>query len=139
MKLSTKGRYGIRAMYELAYVYGQGPLSIKEIAARQAIPEAYLEQLVLPLKRAGLVTATRGALGGYTLTKAPEDTSVGEVLHALEGPMAPASCVLEDDPCENADGCAMHKLYKRIHEGLNEILNSITLAEMLEDKPCHCS
>ncbi len=140
MKLSTKGRYGIRAMYELALEYGKGPLSIKEIAARQSIPEAYLEQLVLPLKREGLVTATRGASGGYRLSRPPKETSVGAILRALEGPLAPVACVLEEEgPCENADSCAMHKLYKRIHQGLNDMLNAITLADMLEDKPCHCA
>ncbi len=139
MKLSTKGRYGIRAVYQLALDFGKGPLSTKEIASLQAIPEAYLEQLMLPLKRAGLLTATRGAFGGYSLSRPPEQVSVGEVLRALEGPLAPVHCVVEDEACENADSCAMHKLYMRIHEGLNDMLNGITLADMLEDKPCHCT
>lgn len=139
MKLSTKGRYGIRAMYELALAYGEGTLSVKEIARKQGISEAYLEQLIAPLRKEKLVTSVRGAQGGYTLSAPPEQISVGAILRALEGPLAPAACVLEEDSCQNADGCAMHRLWSRIHVGVNELLDSITLQDMLTDStPCHC-
>lgn len=139
MKLSTKGRYGIRAMYELALAYGEGPMSIKEISRKQNIPEAYLEQLMAPLRKEGLVDSLRGAQGGYTLSAPPEQISVGSILRVLEGSLAPASCVLDEDSCQNVDGCAMHRLWSRIHIGMNQMLDSITLKDMITDTtPCHC-
>ena len=85
MKLSTRGRYGIHAMYDLAVHYGDGPQSIKSIAERQTIPEAYLEQLIALLRREGLVISNRGAQGGYRLSREPKNITVGEVLRVLEG------------------------------------------------------
>ena len=95
MKLSTKGRYGVRAMYDLALMYGQSPQSVKCIAERQGIPEAYLEQLIAPLRKAGLVLSIRGAQGGYTLADEPKNISVGAILRAVEGPLAATSCITE--------------------------------------------
>ncbi|MDR3086303.1 MAG: Rrf2 family transcriptional regulator [Christensenellaceae bacterium] len=133
MKLSTKGRYGVRAMYELALRFGSGPLSVKEIAGRQGVPEAYLEQLIAPLRRAGLVKSIRGAQGGYELAKPPNEISAYAVITALEGPTAPASCVLDEEQCENATNCAMHSLWQRIHDGVNDVLISITLQDLLTE------
>ena len=136
VKLSTKGRYGVRAMFDLALVYGQAPQSVKCIAERQSIPEAYLEQLIAPLRKAGLVQSIRGAQGGYTLAMEPKDISVGAILRAVEGPLAATECIT--DACANSDGCAMHMLWQRIHVGVNEVMDSITLQDMLDDVNAHC-
>ena len=103
MKLSTKGRYGIHAMYDLA-LYGSGdtPQPTKAIAERQNIPEAYLEQLISQLRRSGLVKSVRGAQGGYLLAREPDKISVGEVLRTLEGELAMVDCLIEEDACHKA-------------------------------------
>ena len=137
VKLSTKGRYGVRAMYDLACVYGQAPQSVKCIAERQSIPEAYLEQLIAPLRKAGLVLSIRGAQGGYTLAREPKDISVGEILRAVEGPLAATDCITE--PCANSEGCAMHALWLRIHRGVNDLMDSISLQDMLNDVCADCA
>ena len=100
--ISTKGRYGLRAMFELAKAWEHGCISIRQIAALQELSEPYLEQIFPLLKSAGLVTSTRGAGGGYRLAKEPKAISVGSVLTALEGELAPADCVCGDADCENA-------------------------------------
>lgn len=133
MKLSTKGRYGIRAMYSLALSYGEGPQTVKTIAERQNIPEAYLEQLIARLRKAGLVTSVRGAQGGYLLSDKPQNISIGAILRAAEGPLAQVSCVLKDEEEEHAAGCAMHILWSRIYVGVNDLLNDMTLGDMVED------
>lgn len=137
MKISTKGRYGIRAMYDLALVYGEGPQAVKTIAERQGVPEAYLEQLIAPLRKAGLVVSVRGAQGGYLLSDEPGAISIGEILRALEGPLAPEECVLDEDVCAMADECVMHALWTRLHHGINDLMDSITLKDMLTDSQGH--
>lgn len=105
MKLSTRGRYGIHAMYDLACNYKSGPQPIKAIAERQTIPEAYLEQLFAVLKREKLVNSVRGAQGGYTLSRAPEEITVGDVLRTLEGGLNLVDCLLEEDTCGKSCAC----------------------------------
>lgn len=141
MKLSTKGRYGVRAMYELALSRGEGAQSVKAIAERQSIPEAYLEQLISPLRKAGLVTSMRGAQGGYELADEPANISVGAILRAVEGPLAATTCVMKK--CEHEGSCAMHALWSRIHKGVNSMLDGISLQDMLDDvkdanPSCNC-
>src|SRR3954447_6222000 len=97
MKVSTRGEYGVRAMVALAKNYGAGPMSVTAISKNSAIPYAYLEQLILPLRKSGLVEARRGAQGGYRLTRPPEEVKVGEVYRVMEGPIAPMDCVSEDE------------------------------------------
>ena len=133
MKLSTKGQYGVRAMYDLAQLYGGAPQSVKCIAERQGIPEAYLEQLIAPLRKAGLVLSIRGAQGGYILAKEPAAISVGAILRALEGPLAATECVVSE--CERANGCAMHALWLRIHRGVNEVMDSISCRTCSRTRP----
>lgn len=133
MVISTKGRYGLRAMFELAKAYGEGPLSIKQISSSQALSEQYLEQIFSRLKSAGLVESTRGAGGGYKLKAKPEDVSVGMVLTALEGELAPAGCVGEDANCENMGLCTTHIIWQRIYEGFNGVVNAISLQNMVDD------
>lgn len=132
--ISTRGRYGMRAMFELAKAYGEGTLSIKQIAAVQNLSEQYLEQIFSRLKAAGLVESTRGAGGGYSLSTAPGQITVGNVLVALEGEFSPAECVGEDaTTCKNAGVCTTHAIWQRIYDGFNGVIHSITLQDMLDD------
>src|SRR5699024_11022769 len=97
MRLSTRGRYGLKAMYQLAMHYGEGPIHLKQIADKENLSENYLEQLVSQLRREGLLNSVRGAQGGYMLAMPPKDITVGNILRILEGNLAPADCIIEDD------------------------------------------
>ena len=134
MKLSTKGRYGVLALYDLALNYGSGPISLKGIAERQGISENYLEQLMVPLRKAGFVNSVRGAQGGYTLSREPKEISIGEIIVAMEGPIAFADCMLLQDGepfvCKKADGCGRKNVWAKIGARINDVLNSITLEEL---------
>jgi Rrf2 family protein len=120
-------------MFELAKAYGEGPLSIKQISAVQGLSEQYLEQIFAKLKSAGLVESTRGAGGGYRLGAPPKDISVGMVLTALEGELSPADCVGEEACCENIGMCTTHIIWQRIYDGFNNVVNSISLQDMVDD------
>ena len=136
MRLSTRGRYGLKAMFALALHKGEGPLALGAIAQQQDIPEAYLEQLMAPLRKAKLVTSSRGAQGGYTLALAPKDISVGDVLRAMECPFAPSACVQEEGPahpCEKAEGCVTRIVWEHMRDGINAVMDSMTLADMVAD------
>ncbi|MEA4847127.1 MAG: Rrf2 family transcriptional regulator [Clostridiaceae bacterium] len=134
MILSTKGRYGLKIMYELALNYGEGTMSLKEVAQKQQLSETYLEQLIAHLKKAGLVTSVRGAQGGYELIREPEKITVGEIIRTLEGPLAPSECVLDDEPeCERAEYCVTRLIWEKIMEGINNVVDSITLRDMVDD------
>ncbi len=132
MRLSTRGRYGIHAMYDLAVSFKGGPQPLKAIAERQSIPEAYLEQLMAPLRRDGLVKSVRGAQGGYLLSRSPSEITIGQVLRTLEGDLAIIECLIEEDACDKADGCPTRKVWKQVRDGLNSIVDGITLQDMLE-------
>ena len=131
MKLSTRARYGIHAMYDLAQNYGAQPRPLKAVAEAQAIPEAYLEQLLCTLLRAGLVSSARGAQGGYMLSRPPGEITVGQVLRALEGGLNLLECLSEEDACGKSCDCPSRKVWKRLRDGLNEIVDGITLEDML--------
>ena len=133
MKLSTKGRYGIHAMYDLAQFGSETPQPIKSIAERQNIPEAYLEQLIGQLRRSGLVKSVRGAQGGYLLSRSPSEITVGEVLRTLEGELAMVDCLLEEDACHKACSCPTRVVWKKLRDGMNAIVDGITLQDMLDD------
>ena len=133
MKLSTKGRYGIQAMYDLALHADGGPQPIKAIAEREGIPDAYLEQLMAVLKREGLVDSTRGAQGGYTLSRPAGEISVGEVLRALEGGLNLVDCLSGDDACGRACACPSRIVYQKLRDGLNQLADSISIQDMIED------
>ena len=105
MKLSTRGRYGIHAMYDLALYAEGGPQSIKAIAEREGVPEAYLEQLICSLKKAGLVVSVRGAQGGYRIARSAEEISIGDILRALEGEVLQIECLADEEFCANACSC----------------------------------
>ncbi len=135
MKLSTKGRYGVKAMFDLALHSGGGPLPLKSIAERQEISEPYLEQLISTLRKAGLVNSVRGAQGGYLLARPPEAITVGEIIRTLEGPMAPTECVIEGEEtkCHRADCCVTRVIWEKIRDSINEVIDAITLQNMIED------
>lgn len=135
MKLSTRGRYGVTAMYELALNYGKGPLSLRTIAAKQEISDNYLEQLICSLRNAGLVKSTRGAQGGYILTRDPDKITIGDIITIMEGPIALVDCLLNDvnssnQICKKADKCVTRGVWERVCQSISEVLNSITLADL---------
>lgn len=134
MKVSTRGEYGLRAMVSLARSFGNGPLALSSVAQDSSVPPAYLEQLLGLLRRAGLVTSTRGAHGGYALSRSPELIRVGEVYRVLEGPIAPMDCVSEvetEDQCPLIDGCATRIVWLKVRDNIIEALDSTTLADLL--------
>jgi len=139
MKLSTRSRYGIHAMYDLALNVDCGPQPIKAIAERQGIPEAYLEQLIAVLKKEKLVTSTRGAQGGYVLARRPEEITVGDVLRALEGGLNLVDCLLEEDTCGKTCACPSRIVWMKIRDGLNSIVDGITLRDMVNDYERLCA
>ena len=136
MKLSTRGRYGIHAMYDLAKHYGDGPQSNKLIAERQGIPEAYLEQLIAILRKEKLVISNRGAQGGYRLVREPRDMTVGDVLRALEGGLNLVDCLLEEDSCGKTCACPSRVVWMKIRDGLNNIVDGISLQDMINEYAC---
>ena len=135
MILSTKGRYGLKAMFELGLHHGSGPVPLKVIAEKQRIPENYLEQLIAILRKAGLVRSVRGAQGGYMLMKQPENISVADVLLTLEGPMAPSECVLdsENSSCDNAEKCVTRTVWEKILISIHDVIDTMTLQDMIND------
>ena len=135
MKLSTKGRYGLRALIDLAVYCEKEAVSIQSIARRQHISDRYLEQLMGKLRRAGLVISVRGAGGGYRLARPPREISVGEVLRALEGNLDAVTCPgNEDEPgCEDADLCVTRYVWKRINDSITQAVDSIMLEQLVEE------
>ena len=133
MKLSTRGRYGIHAMYDLACNADAGPQPIKAIAERQNIPEAYLEQLFAVLKRDKLVLSVRGAQGGYMLSRPASQITVGDVLRSLEGGLSLVDCLDEEEACGKSCACPTRIVWLKIRDGLNAIVDSISLTDMQEE------
>ncbi len=132
MKLSTKGRYGVRLMIDLASHYGEGPVLLKNIARRQAISEKYLWHLINSLKAVGLVTATRGVHGGYTLAKPPAEITMKEILQASEGSMCLVDCVEKPSVCKFVPVCTARDMWSEIAGSIDRVLTSTTLADMVE-------
>ena len=139
MKISTRGEYGVRAMVALARNYGAGPMSIAAVAQDATVPPAYLEQLIAPLRRAGLVESKRGAQGGYVLSRPPAAIRVGEIYRVLEGPVAPMDCVSEDpadQTCPLIEGCETRPVWLKVRDAMAEALDSTTLADLVNpNKP----
>ena len=132
MKLSTRGRYGVRLMLELALHYGEGPILLKDIAERQGISEKYLWQLINPLKTTGLVNSLRGAHGGYVLGKPPEAISLKAILQILEGPLCLVDCVDNPSLCERAPSCISRDIWGEASKNMQQTLEDTTLAAMVE-------
>ena len=134
MKISTKGRYALRMMLDLALNEENGYIPIKEIAKRQGISDKYLEQIISVLNRAGYVKSIRGAGGGYKLTKKPSEYTVKMILELTEGSLAPVAC-LEDEvnTCERADRCVTLSVWKKIYKAVNDVVENITLQDLVDD------
>lgn len=135
LKLSTKGQYGVRAMFELAKNYEHGPLTIKEIAKRQGVSVSYLEQLLNKLRKAKLIISQKGPGGGYIINKKPEEISVGMILSTLEGPVAITHCL---DPaakgCKRIEGCVTRLLWKSLGEKIEDFLDTIHLNDLVKEE-----
>ena len=132
MKLSTRTRYGVRAMVELAEHHGQGPLQIKFIAERQNISVKYLEQLITMLRSGGFVRSVRGARGGYMIAKPPEDIKLSEIFAALEGTIITTECIDNKELCERSVDCATREVWMKLHEAILNVLGSINLADVVK-------
>lgn len=137
MKLSTKGRYGVTAMYDLALHCDKGPISLKSIAHRQGISEHYLEKLMNQLRVAGLAQSIRGVQGGYILAKPATEITVGDIIRVLEGPIAPVDCLLSDQAnneyCDKADSCVTRDIWLRVAASIANVLDGITLADLAKE------
>ncbi len=143
MKISTKGRYALRLMLDLAQQPPTEYVSIKSVATRQGISEKYLEQIIKMLSKSGLVESTRGKSGGYRLTRTPESYTVGEILRVTEGSLAPVSCLEEEHHCENCNDCVTYEIWQNVLDAINEVVDSITLSYLVEKqkakRTCHCN
>lgn len=133
MKISTKGRYALRIMIDLAENINQAPIRVRDIAGRQGISEKYLEQIIAMFNKAEYVKSIRGAQGGYLLTREPKEYTVGMILRLAEGSIAPVSCV-DDIPseCERRDKCASAKLWQKMNDAVNEVVDNTTLQDLLD-------
>lgn len=134
LRLSTKGQYGVRAMFEIACGYPDRPVTIKEIARRQDVSTAYLEQILNSLRRAGLVKSVKGPGGGYLLSRRPEEITIAEILRDLEGPIAITSCLNPVEGCLRVDSCVTHLLWKSLGEQIDTFLRTISLSKLMAGK-----
>lgn len=135
MKLSTRGRYGLKAMFQLALHNGEGPISLNQIADTQNLSVSYLEQLFAVLRKDGLINSVRGAQGGYMLSRDPKDITVGNILRSLEGNLAPSDCVMDDEiGCGKEDGCVTKMVWVKIKDSIDEVVDSISLQDMINDE-----
>ncbi|MCM1046809.1 MAG: Rrf2 family transcriptional regulator [Clostridiales bacterium] len=133
MKISTKGRYALRLMLDLATYNTGGPVSLKDVAKRQEISDKYLEQIISVLNKAGYVKSVRGAQGGYMLKKQPSEYTVGMILRLTEGDLTPVSCVGEEkEECRRREQCVTVKIWQQIYDAVSNVVDNITLADMLE-------
>lgn len=132
MKLSTRTRYGVRAILELAENYGKGPLQLKVIARNQELSVKYLEQLMAVLKSAGIVRSIRGARGGYVLAKLPGQVKISECFNCLEGPVITAECVENSSVCTRSLDCVAKGLWTQLQQAILGVLDSMTLQDLLD-------
>lgn len=135
MLISTKGRYGVMIMVYLAENFNKGHKPLKEIASSQDLSEKYLEQIINPLTKAGLLTSYRGAQGGYALSKAPSEITVGDILRILEGSLAPVYCVAEDgEICQKQSSCNSVVVWKKIKDAIDNVVDNMTLSDLLDEE-----
>ena len=133
MKISTKGRYAVRVMLDLALNNNGECIKVKEIAARQGISEKYLEQIIAVLNKAGYVKSVRGAQGGYRIAKDPADFTVGMILRLTEGSLAPVACLEEGaDICERCDTCETLEVWQELYDAVNKVVDGVTIADLVE-------
>lgn len=133
MKISTKGRYALRLMLDLALNNTGEPVRIKDIAARQEISDKYLEQIISTLNKAGFVKSIRGPQGGYRLSREPEKYTVGMILRLTEGSLAPVPCLDDEvNQCERQGGCVTLRLWQMLNNAISDIVDKVTLADLME-------
>ena len=137
MKISTKGRYGLRMMIDVAMNQQEGPVSVRDIARRQSLSDKYLEQIITQANRSGLLKSIRGAGGGYQLSRDAKDISVGDVLRAMEGSLSPVACVQElageTAPCQNSGECATYELWRDIKAAVDAVVDNRSLQDMIDN------
>ena len=134
MKISTRIRYGARALLELASRYGEGPIELREIAKKENISLKYLEQVIIPLRTGGLVKSIRGSKGGYSLAKAPSEIRLKDLVEVLEGPISLVECLMDPAVCQKAQACVTRDVWKEVSEAICHIFQSITLEDMVSRK-----
>ncbi len=132
MKLSTRARYGTRVLLELALHWGEGPILLKDIAQKQQIPLPYLQHLIGPLVKTGIIKTTRGKRGGISLLKPPKEVVLGEVVQLLEGSIAPVKCVDNPETCPRSDLCVTRDIWEEVKKAIGTVLESVTLQELVE-------
>ena len=133
MKISTKGRYALRLMIDLAENSSGNPVSLKDVAKRQGISDKYLEQIISVLNKAGYVRSVRGAQGGYLLKNNPEAYTVGMILRQTEGSLAPVSCIEDDEIiCDRQEQCVTSIVYKKINDAISNVVDNITLQDLVD-------
>ena len=134
MRITTKGDYATRALRDLALHYGSGPIPIDQIAVRQGLPVRYLEQLLLTLRRVGILQSKRGMKGGYTLAKPPAEITLGAILRAVDGPVEPISCLAEAPrkPCPREAVCALRGVWSDVHRAVGAIVDHTTLQDICD-------
>ena len=132
MKISTKGRYALRLLLDIAQNQQDGFVSLKEIAERQEVSKKYLEQIISILNKAGFVKSVRGPAGGYSLKRKPEEYTVGMILRLTEGSLAPVDCVEDGTDCGRADQCVTVLLWKKLNDAINGVVDNITLADLVD-------
>ena len=133
MKISTKGRYALRLMLDLAMNHNGSFIPLKAVSQRQDISDKYLEQIVHLLSKGGLVQSARGAQGGYRLTREPADYTVGEILRLVEGSLVPVACLECGANCEHTDKCMTIDLYKRMQKAIDDIVDGTTLVDLIKE------
>ena len=131
MKISTKGRYAVRLMLDLAMSETESPVRLKEIAGRQGISDKYLEQIISILNKAGYVKSVRGPMGGYCLVRKPEEYTVGEILRLTEGSLSPVECAGANGICKRQEKCASQILWKRLNDAVYQVVDGVTLEEIM--------
>ena len=135
MKISTKGRYAVRVMLDLALNNNGECIKVKDIAARQGISEKYLEQIIAILNKAGYVKSVRGAQGGYRIARDPQEYTVGMILRLTEGSLAPVACLEENyGVCERCDTCETLDVWKELHDAINQVVDGVTIEDLVEKR-----
>ena len=133
MKISTRGRYALRLMMDIAMNGQNEPVRIKDIARRQEISEKYLEQIVSVLNKAGFVKSSRGPQGGYRLMRSPQEYTAGSILHLIEGSLAHVACMdMEKNDCPRHERCATLLLWQKLHEAMKDVIDHVSLADLIE-------
>ncbi len=131
MWLSTKTRYGLKAIYEIGSNYEDKPISLNSISTKHGISLNYLEQIIALLKKEELIKSTRGPRGGYSLAKSPEEITLGDIIRALEGSFTPSDCVHDDMQCSSSYNCVSYKVFKKMNDSVSDVVDNITLKNMI--------